>query len=344
MLRYFFFRPTLYYEFMNRMQQEKIWKIIARSISGTLGNKEKKLLEDWLSQDPDNMALYKTLIENQFRPSLPEDADEIKTRIWLKIAAGTIDEKTPHNLIEKKFYRNWAIAASLLMLLSLGILFYYLMNKPEWITSVSSPGGDKVFSVQLPDNSEVWLESGSQIIYPRKFGLGKREVFLTGQAFFDIKPKRKQFVVHAGELNIKVHGTRFSVIAFPNEEKELVTLVSGSISLEMDKNPSMHLKPGEQGVIDRIKKTIFIHRVDPEPFEAWKDGILIFRSTRFDEIAVCLERVHHVRILFIDENLKKEVFTGRFQRTESVEKVLNVIRISTPFHYKIINRTIEIYR
>lgn len=328
---------------MKRIPNEEIWEIITRSLVDDIGKEEKAVLDEWIQKNPENFSFYEYLRKVHLNPVMPQDLDHIKKKIWLRLKENTnVLNFTLTGTIIKR-YKIYAIAASILLLFSLGLLLYNYFNTTQWITSASVPSKSELVCLNLSDHSKVWLESGSQIIYPQKFRSGKREVFLTGQAFFDIKPGRRPFIVHTGSIDIKVHGTRFSVIAFPDDAETKITLLSGSVSIVTKDKEPVFLKPGEQGTFNRENNTYLITPVDTEPFEAWKEGILFFRAMRFDEIAASLERVHHVRIIFRNEDLKREVFTGKFNRTEPVEEVLNVIRISTPFHYKIMNKTIEIY-
>lgn len=328
---------------MKRISNEKIWESITRSLIDDIGKEEKAVLDEWLQQNPENISFYNYLRKMHLNPVMPQDLDQIKKKIWLRLEESTNALDFTLTVTFLKRYKIFAIAASILLLFSLGLMLYNYSNTTQWITSAYVPSKNELVCLNLSDHSKVWLESGSQLIYPQKFRPGKREVFLTGQAFFEIKPGRRPFIVHSGGIDIKVHGTQFSVIAFPDDSETKITLVSGSVSIvTKDKGP-VFLKPGEQGIFNREKNTFHISPVDTEPFQAWKEGILIFRAMRFDEIAASLERVHHVRIIFRNEDLKREVFTGKFNRTEPIEEVLNVIRISTPFHYKIMNKTIEIY-
>ena len=109
--------------------------------------------------------------------------------------------------------------------------FYaHIQEMPVNMTEYSTSNGE-IRRVTLPDSSKVILNAGSVLICPERFGAGGREVYLSGEAVFDVTGDTgRAFVVKTSNLNVKVHGTRFNVSAYSDSRLVSATLCRGSIS------------------------------------------------------------------------------------------------------------------
>ncbi len=103
----------------------------------------------------------------------------------------------------------------------------------------------------LPDSSEVWINAGTNLRYPKKFKTGQRTVFLDGEAYFSVRENKvKPFIVETQQLSVKVLGTKFNVKAYSSETKTITTLTSGKVEV------TTNLNPNEQLVFDHSNATI----------------------------------------------------------------------------------------
>ncbi|WP_062062598.1 FecR family protein [Aquimarina longa] len=208
----------------------------------------------------------------------------------------------------------------------------------------------KRFSIILSDQTQVFLNSGSSIKYPVPFIKGKnREVFLNGEAFFDVaEDKTHPFIVNANELDIKVLGTKFNVTNYPEDDQTEVVLVEGSVHLNIEGNYSetkkgMVLKPGYKGTFDKTEKTISDTKVNTEIYTSWKTGNIIFRNAPFENIIKKLERHYNVTIINNNNKLDHETFNANIGiDEESIEDVLYYFNKVYQIHYKIENNKIII--
>lgn len=131
-------------------------------------------------------------------------------------------------------------------------------------------GGE--FNLQLSDNTRVHLNSGSSLRYPVRFAGDIREVFLTGEGFFEVtKDEERPFVVKTEEVDVRVLGTSFNVNAYPDEKVVATTLVEGKVRVGYG-SKNFDLDPGMQFVYDREDKTANVRTVDMELYTSWKDG------------------------------------------------------------------------
>ncbi|RZJ51615.1 MAG: FecR family protein [Chryseobacterium sp.] len=205
----------------------------------------------------------------------------------------------------------------------------------------------KRFKVTLSDGTVVSLNSGTTFRYPEQFGInGKRNVFLTGEAFFEVaKDKEHPFVVNANKVDIEVLGTKFNVSAYPENPTVNSTLVEGSIQMYEVENQSnlVLLKPNQMATWQNNSKKIITKEVDPTFYSAWTKGELAFKDTPFSTIAKIIQRTYDVEIINENSDLARQNFTGTITISESsVKNILELLKRDTPFNYSIKNKTITI--
>ncbi len=208
--------------------------------------------------------------------------------------------------------------------------------------------------VVLPDGSVVSLNSGSKLRYPVHFDSKHRDVFIEGEAFFEVtKDPQNPFYVKTKGITVRVLGTTFNVKAYPDEKRVETTLVTGVVELYSnrqeikEKNRLLVLKPNQQAAFEMNKESgdsivsMACNKIaDVSTIIAWKDNKLIFRDERFDDIAQKLERWYNVEIEITDQRLKSTTLSGVFVK-ETIEQSLTALRLATPFEYKMeMNRII----
>lgn len=246
----------------------------------------------------------------------------------------------------KNFIAFFAKAAAILILPLIAYSAYLTFKTPAknhietadliWHSVKTFAGTQTDF--MLPDGSHVWLNSGSVLEYPVAFAHDIRQVRLTGEAFFDVKKDPSHpFIVNAGKLNIEVKGTRFDVCNYPNESNSELTLESGSVRLfagnYADKKTLALIKPGQRALLDNTREKLSVTEVDVEKHTSWKDGLLIFRDDKMDEVVLKLNRKFNVDISVQDAELKAYIYTATFE-DESLTQILNLLKISAPVNYK----------
>ncbi|MDO6605187.1 FecR family protein [Arenibacter palladensis] len=216
--------------------------------------------------------------------------------------------------------------------------------------TLTVPNG-KQFSIVLSDGSNVHLNSGSSIKYPINFIKGqKRQVFLTGEAFFDVAQDQEHaFVVNAQDLDIHVYGTKFNVSNYPEDRDTEVVLVEGSVglresNLEKADNAEVYLKPGYMGIYNRSDNNISQEEVNTSIYTSWMNGNLVFRNISFENIIQKLQRHYNVVIINNNEKLAHETFNATIEtQHESIEQVFNYFNKVYQIEYKIIENKIIIH-
>ncbi len=155
--------------------------------------------------------------------------------------------------------------------------------------------------VTLSDQSVVWLNAGSRLIYPSEFRGKERKVILFGEAFFDVeKNPERPFVVETSGYRIKVLGTQFNVSAYPGDDISQTVLTEGSVQVTLEQgnwfDKDIVLKPNELFAYDKASNSSKIEKVRPEMYVLWKDGILQFQKEDLSRILKKLERFYNIQI------------------------------------------------
>ncbi|BDD07620.1 anti-sigma factor [Fulvitalea axinellae] len=204
------------------------------------------------------------------------------------------------------------------------------------INTLSIPRG-KRFSVALSDGTKVWLNSDSKLRYPTEFSGDVREVFLTGEAYFEVtKDSKRPFVVKVEDLDIRVFGTAFNVTNYPETSGVRTVLVEGSVGIakrsqgEFNRKGAVMLKPSQSALYDIQENKMRKETLGNLRFvTAWKDNTLAFYNEPFSSLKTRLERWYDIRIDNQSEALVEERFSGVF-RNKSLEKVLELFATTFP--------------
>ena len=196
----------------------------------------------------------------------------------------------------------------------------------DWVTVCTSIAETE--NITLPDGTEIRLSPCSQIFYPEKFTGRQRKVMLVGEAFLDVTPDtRRQFVVSLGSMDVVVHGTRFSVSSFPEENEDEVALIEGSVEMRFSNEVgSIFLSPGELVKYDRSTCTTERRKFAANYFEEVVNaGGLQFSNERLADIVASLNRHFKVNIVIEDDSLNDERFFASFINGETADEILSAL-------------------
>lgn len=220
--------------------------------------------------------------------------------------------------------------------------------------TITTPRGGQ-YRVNLPDGTEVWLNAASSIRFPVKFRENERKVSLSGEAYFEVAKiktnkvvngrsvtERMPFIVETDKQAVKVMGTHFNINAYEASTK--TTLLEGAVSVSplstvKNQKPSVsYLKPGQQSALSG--ETITVSAVDVDEAMAWKNGIFQFSGQNMEGIMKQVERWYDVDIVFEDNSLKKQTFSGTISRFKNISQLLEVLESTGSVHFKMQGRRI----
>jgi ferric-dicitrate binding protein FerR (iron transport regulator) len=204
--------------------------------------------------------------------------------------------------------------------------------------TVIVPNGKRT-QITLSEGTKVWLNSGSKLVYPALFAEDKREVYIDGEAVFDVTHMNdKPFVVSTKDFDIKVVGTVFNVNSYSGDENSSTVLEQGKIKLVYNgtsilSKEKLDICPGTMVVYDRQQKTMTWQKVNPQKYLSWRDGYLTLNSEKLNDILRKLSRYYNIEMVITDERLKNETFSGYLDLKNSPEEVLSVINETTSLSY-----------
>ncbi|WP_343670355.1 FecR domain-containing protein [Chitinophaga sp.] len=260
----------------------------------------------------------------------------------------------------------WVAAAASLALLITAGAFYYIYERGTMMQKVTAKGQKSTFIME--DGTRVTLNADSKLEYREDFATKNREVYLTGEAFFDVHADpQKPFIIHTSKMDIKVLGTAFNVKSYPDEASSEATLIKGAIEVTVTDNPSekIILKPSQKLVLNNFdstkRKAVSIRDLVPAVPSvtsmtylndkkdssvvmetSWLQNKLVFQDEDFGTLAKRMERWYNISIHFNRVGYRQLRFTGVLEG-ETIAEALNALHLTENFNYKIEDSTIVIY-
>ncbi|MET1055204.1 MAG: FecR domain-containing protein [Pedobacter sp.] len=349
------------------MEKIRIRELLVKKISANATEEELLELTALLKRFPEYQQIEEVtrVLKSDIKATPRDEEVQLQlNRIWKQINAAT-NRPSPVLKNRKSLdYKRWiAAAAVLLCVFTAGVVLY--QNRYADRQGVSGayktwkvPFG-KTLRIQLPDGSTVKMNAGTILSYPVHFAAGSREVMLQGEAYFEVtKNPHRPFLVHAGNLTVKVLGTAFNVKAYQDDANVETTLIHGKVQVVMDGEPDKQitLVPNEKLTVSKrfsnIKtahlpgevkyklQTIAGSIAADDIYEiAWLSRKVAFNNESFGEVAKVIERKYKVKLVFQQEQLKSELITGVFE-TEDLKRALHLLQMITEFEYELKGDTI----
>ena len=200
----------------------------------------------------------------------------------------------------------------------------------------------KRFKLNLSDGTMVYLNSGSSFTYPVSFIDGiDREVFLSGEAFFDVSSDSlNTFKVVSTGSYVEVYGTKFNFKDYQEDNFSEVILTEGSLGVKntISNSETIVLRPGDKAKVNYAGDGVEIKEVNTMLYTSWIDGRIIFRDENINNMITKLERIYDVIIINNNDKLNDEYINATIlTETESIENVLDYLEEIYNLNYKIIN-------
>ena len=214
-------------------------------------------------------------------------------------------------------------------------------NSEITMNEIFVPNGNRS-SVLLPDGSKVWLNNGTKLIYPEEFKGKNRIVELEGEGFFDVThDEAHPFIVKIGQNRIKVLGTKFAVIAYPDDKLIKAELISGQIQFDVkernqtNKFHSYLMRPSQSLTLDKFSGKLSQSKIANSFYNYWTKGVYEFKDETLEDLAQKIERIYNVKVIFKDEVLKKRLFSGTLNINDNVYTLMEAFAKASgkPFNY-----------
>jgi len=362
--------------------QNHIDSLILRSVQGQCEPEEILELRNWINDDKENLKAFHQIQNLWNTIEVDKNITELDVHEkWLNLEqkikpANSSDINDNKRSNTRNFYQGKFFIAASIFILGFVIAFTLFKiipqnNDEQEFSEITTPMGSRTL-IHLSDGSKVWLNAGSTFTYPDKFNKNNREVFLEGEAYFQVsKNRNKEFLVNTEDFLIKVYGTEFNVKSYPEDETSEATLVEGAISvtkkkIQKDKKPEeILLKPNQrlvlykrstsdkgnnlESIVDKnvmlkVKpkdRIVLSKGIETNKYVSWKEGELNIQSETMEDLAIKLERRYNIRIKFDQEEIKKFAFSGIITN-ETLEQVMNAIKLSSQIDYEIEERIVTL--
>ena len=357
------------------MDNQRFEELLIGELTGNLTPAERQELTAFLQADAAHRKEYEIFKDFWAQKDIAYTdnqsvLDKIKTRIGIQE-----ENRGP----VRRFYWRSAAAVLLFVLGGYGVYHHFYAARA---TSHDPLDWQEKYTARktrskmiLADGSSVMLNADSRLKYPASFDGPVREVYLTGEAFFDIqKDPEHPFIIHTDKMNIRVLGTAFNVKSYPGDASMETTLLQGSVEVTFPDRPAdkIILKPTDKLVIHNfvragdsaeaagpaapMKKTggnpdakytltgltYYRNQKSTVIETSWIDNKLAFSKEEFRSLARRMERWYGVSIVFDNERLMDIPFTGLFQK-ESIQEALYALQLSEKFQYSMEGSVIHIY-
>ncbi len=300
---------------------DQIYICIAKQLDGEATESERKQIDAWLAEHPDNIAIYNNLkLAWGKSEELFKGPDFNKDAAWTNVSARMQGDKS-HTIV----FPGWAryAAAAAILLLGLFIMKFYKED------SITVSANEVNLEITLPDNSHIILRKGSTLHYPAKFDARQRDVKLEGEAFFEVaRNEQCPFVIDAQSAEVKVLGTSFNVKC--DKEYASVVVKTGKVQMTASQNhTSLILTPGKKGSLKNNKLTE--DQVLADNYLFWKTGMLNFSNTPLSEVLTEMSVIKDTAIVFspgYPGEQKRQVINISFSNQPLEEMVAEICLIT----------------
>ena len=206
--------------------------------------------------------------------------------------------------------------------------------------SANTPRGG-TYQFTLPDGTHVWLNADSKISFPSQFSDGKRNITLSGEAYFEVaKDKSKPFVVHTTGGNgipaqqVEVLGTHFNINSYADEGATRTTLLEGSVRVN-----GTILKPNQQAILSA--NNLAVEPANIEKAMAWKNGYFRFNGEQIAPIMNELKRWYNIEVDY-QGIMPVDGFNGIVSRYKNISQVLKALEAMKLVHFKVEGRKVTV--
>ena len=308
-------------------------ELIEKYFDGNITDAEIKELSDWIKNDRHLQNWW----EEEFSKSGAGINPVLRDKLFARIKEQTQGKEETQGKENPRTIRMnpWKWAAAIVLPICIAFFTYYLVDSSQTVGApfiVKADKGDKA-TIELPDGTNVVLNSASQLSYLNNFGENGRRVQLNGEAYFKVAHDEKcAFIVQVGDLEVKVLGTSFNVSAYEDAKDVTVVLLEGKVGVYAQKTSHI-MKPGDKIEYNKATHKITATQVHPSDYIEWTKGNIYFEKESLENIMKTLSRIYDVEIRFDSNKLPNEYFTGTIPGG-GIQNALNILMLTSPFYYE----------
>lgn len=317
---------------------------------------ELKVLQNWITASQENKNHFLNMQEIWFSSISASESDRYNKENAYKRFLIRTEEKHHKRVIPKTsgtkfFLRIFLYGAATIALLFIISLASYKkgseqIKKQFADITIEAPPGSKT-KLYLPDGTLVWLNASSKISYSQGFGVDERKINLIGEGYFEVtKNHQLPFKVKTDELQVSVLGTKFNFRNYPEDEKVIVSLLEGKVSLEnfLKKSNPYTLHPSQKAVLNKKSGELIVSTPPSLHSSEWTNENLFFDEEFLPDIVKELERSYNVKIHLVSDSLEKIRFYGNFKcKEQTIQEILEMFASTGKLKYKIKDKEITLF-
>lgn len=337
--------------------------LVTKKLAGEATPQELQEL-DALLQANEHLRERYTILQQYFAETAQRSSSNVDQALQRTLAriqptaapAPVVTPSKKRSALKRSIYIGASAAAAIVLLLGVSLLFRRQQpteqlaaaqaDTSKWQNRQNGKATKAI--LELTDGSKIWLNADSKLTYPEVFAGASREVYLEGEAFFEVaNNETKPFIIHLHKGTIKVLGTSFNIRAYENEPVQ-TSVTTGKVAFIPKYDEGSNQQPDTILITPDVKVTfsqqtgnIVKETTTSADDKAWTEGRLVFRNATLESIAMELERNFGKKVKFNAEAPKQYRLTGSFQHN-SLQEIMFYLARSRSFHYEITDSTLTI--
>ncbi|MEF8802702.1 MULTISPECIES: FecR family protein [Bacteroides] len=320
--------------------------IINKYLTGQCSEEEVVEVNAWMKESEENARQLFRMEEIYHLGKFNQYADRQQmARAEKQLYKKLDEEKRKQNKI-LRMHRWMKYAAMIAVILVIGggsgYWLYQNGNNQHMMVAVANEGIVK--EIILPDGTKVWLNNSATLKYPREFSEKARNVYLDGEAYFEVtKNRHKPFTVQSDAMRVRVLGTTFNFKCDKNYRIAEVTLIEGEIEVKGNKEEGqIILAPGQRAELNKNNGRLTVKQVDAKMDAVWHDNLIPFQKADIFTISKALERFYDIKIILSPDMRADKTYSGVLKKKSTIESVLKSLQNSISIDYKIVGNNIFI--
>lgn len=320
--------------------------IINKYLTGQCSEEELVEVNAWMKESEENARQLFRMEEIYHLGKFNQYADRKQmARAEKQLYKKLDEEKRKQNKI-LRMHRWMKYAAMIAVILVIGggsgYWLYQNGNNQHMMVAVANEGIVK--EIILPDGTKVWLNNLATLKYPREFSEKARNVYLDGEAYFEVtKNRHKPFTVQSDAMRVRVLGTTFNFKCDKNYRIAEATLIEGEIEVKGNKEEGqIILAPGQRAELNKNNGRLTVKQVDAKMDAVWHDNLIPFQKADIFTISKALERFYDIKIILSPDMRADKTYSGVLKKKSTIESVLKSLQNSISIDYKIVGNNIFI--
>ena len=315
-------------------------------LTGQCSEEEIIEVNAWMKESEENARQLFRMEEIYHLGKFDRYADEQRIAHAEKLLYKKLDEAKGKQakLLRMHRWMRYAAVIAVILLMGGGAGYWFYHNGADQQLMVAVANEGIVKEVVLPDGTRVWLNNLATLKYPREFSEKERNVYLEGEAYFEVtKNRHKPFTVQSDAMRVRVLGTTFNFKSDKSCRVAEATLIEGEIEVKGNKEEGqIILAPGQRAELNKKSGRLTVKQVDAKLDAVWHDNLIPFQKADIFTITKALERFYDVKIILSPDIRADKTYSGVLRRKSTIDSVPTSLQNSIPIDYKIVGSNIFI--